>query len=126
MFVNCRIQLKFVAELFDSSNIQGCPKKLEEVPVNKYTTRYRPPYEEFEVDRCILPVEESVSFPAIVGPSIFVVMDGDGVMQTSESAEESVVAGDVLFIPANVQVNIRSGSMLELYRAGVNSDLICD
>lgn len=92
--------------------------------MNPYTRRYTPPFEEFEVDRCILPPGVSVVFPAVPGPSIFVVLVGEGTMNTS-SYEEMVTEGDVLFTPANTEASVTTAtSELHLYRAGVNSRLL--
>ncbi|KAF6168364.1 hypothetical protein GIB67_018204 [Kingdonia uniflora] len=104
---------------------QGFPEILCGVPLNQHTKRYSPPFDEFEVDCCILPQGAKTVFPAISGPSLFVVASGEGTMQTdSSSYEEEVSEGDVLFVSANTQICITSTSGLELYRAGVNSRLL--
>ncbi|KAL7190719.1 hypothetical protein ACSBR2_022905 [Camellia fascicularis] len=100
---------------------QGFPEILQGVPLNPYTKRYLPPFEEFEVDRCILPKGASAAFPAAPGPSVFMVMEGEGTMHSSTSFEDLVREGDVLFAPANTNVNVTTTSHLHLYRAGVNS-----
>jgi mannose-6-phosphate isomerase len=89
------------------SLLQGLPDILQGIPVNSFVTRYLPPFDEFEVDRCILPRGESTVFPAVPGPSI---LKGDVVTE-----------GDVVFAPANTEISITSASELQLYRAGVNS-----
>ncbi|KAK2986798.1 hypothetical protein RJ640_011023 [Escallonia rubra] len=100
---------------------QGFPEILKGVPLNPYISRYIPPFDEFEVDRCILRLGASVVFPAVPGPSIFVVMMGQGRMQTS-SHEDLVKEGDVLFAPASAEISVTStASELHLYRAGVNT-----
>ncbi|XP_065854505.1 mannose-6-phosphate isomerase 1-like [Euphorbia lathyris] len=99
---------------------QGMPEILKGFPLNPYVTRYLPPFDEFEVDSCILPGKASAVFPAIPGPSIFVVIAGDGEMETG-SSKETVNEGDVIFAPSNVEINITTASKLHLYRAGVNS-----
>ncbi|GAB4832320.1 hypothetical protein Ancab_006334 [Ancistrocladus abbreviatus] len=99
------------------------PDIVEGCIVNKYTRKYRPPFEEFEVDRCVLPKGTSTSFPAIPGPSIFLITDGDGKVRAGSSREEMVQMGDVLFAPANTVLSVKSESQLELYRAGVNSEI---
>ncbi|KAM7524214.1 hypothetical protein LguiA_014116 [Lonicera macranthoides] len=102
---------------------QGCPEIVRGVNLNPYTRRYIPPFEEFEVDRCILPQRASVVFPAVPGPSIFVVMVGKGTMNTS-SDEELVIEGDVIFAPASTEITVTTATTeLHLYRAGVNSRL---
>ncbi|KAG6412451.1 hypothetical protein SASPL_125130 [Salvia splendens] len=99
---------------------QGFPEILRGVPSNPYTLKYLPPFDEFEVDQCILPQGASTVFPAIPGPSIFVVVKGKGTMRQA-FLEEMVGEGDVLFTPANAQISVRTTSGLILYRAGVSS-----
>lgn len=101
---------------------QGFPKIVQGVPLNLYTKRYRPPFDEFEVDCCILPQGALAVFPSIPGPSVFVVTEGEGTMYATPF-EDEVGEGDVLFVSANTDINLRSASNSELhiYRAGVNS-----
>lgn len=99
---------------------QGFPEILQGVPLNPYTRRYLPPFDEFEVDRCILPQGASTVFPAAPGASIFVVMEGEGTMHVT-SYEDLVREGDVLFAPADTDIKLTTSSELHLYRAGVNS-----
>jgi mannose-6-phosphate isomerase len=103
------------------SLLQGLPDILQGIPVNSFVTRYLPPFDEFEVDRCILPRGESTVFPAVPGPSIFLVMGGEGVMHAGSLKGDVVTEGDVVFAPANTEISITSASELQLYRAGVNS-----
>ncbi|XP_015881334.3 mannose-6-phosphate isomerase 1 [Ziziphus jujuba] len=106
---------------------QGYPEILQGVPLSPYVMRYLPPFDEFEVDRCNLPQGESAAFPAVPGPSIFLVMQGEGTIRTNSVkggliSEGNIIAeGDVLFAPANTEISITSASELQLYRAGVNS-----
>lgn len=99
---------------------QGFPEILKGFPLSPYITRYLPPFDEFEVDCCILPKGTSSVFPAVSGPSIFLVTDGEGSMLTA-SHNDAVAEGDVLFAPANTEISITTSSKLQLYRAGVNS-----
>lgn len=99
---------------------QGLPEILPGVALNAYTVKYFPPFDEFEVDRCILPQGTSTVFPAVPGPSIFLVLMGEGTMCTV-SSKELVCQGDVLFTPANTEITVATTSGLNLYRAGVNS-----
>eukprot|EP00262_Sarcandra_glabra_P006144 TRINITY_DN18259_c0_g1_i1.p1 TRINITY_DN18259_c0_g1~~TRINITY_DN18259_c0_g1_i1.p1 ORF type:complete len:431 (+),score=67.64 TRINITY_DN18259_c0_g1_i1:135-1427(+) len=107
---------------------QGFPEILRGTPLNPYTTRYTPPFDEFEVDRCILPLGESVVFSAIPGPSLFAVIAGKGTLRTGSTGKEDIVKeGGVFFVPARTQIIMTAASegdttkALELYRAGVNS-----
>lgn len=100
--------------------MQGFPEILKGDALNSYTTRYLPPFEEFEIDRCTLPRAAKAVFPTVPGPSIFVVMAGEGTM-TTPSSNEIVAEGDVLFSPANTNITVATTSGLSLFRAGVNS-----
>ncbi|XP_051127047.1 mannose-6-phosphate isomerase 2 [Andrographis paniculata] len=99
---------------------QGFPEILHGVPSNPYTMKYLPPFDEFEVDQCNLPKEESTVFPAVPGPSVFVVVAGEGKISTATSGDV-ITEGDVLFAPANSKITVETVSGLSLYRAGVNS-----
>ncbi|KAK2652245.1 hypothetical protein Ddye_012101 [Dipteronia dyeriana] len=99
---------------------QGFPEILKGFPLSPYITRYLPPFDEFEVDRCILPEGASALFPAISGPSVFLVTVGEGTMGTG-SYKDAITEGDVLFAPANTEISITTSSELQMYRAGVNS-----
>lgn len=106
--------------------MQGFPDITRGVPLNPNVTRYTPPFDEFEVDRCLLQSNESVVFPAIPGPSIFVVVAGEGKMLMSSAVEDEMVAeGDVLFVPAQNEIKFSAAAdgQFHLYRAGVNSKI---
>ncbi|THU55889.1 hypothetical protein C4D60_Mb11t11400 [Musa balbisiana] len=103
---------------------QGFPEILRGSPINPYISRFRPPFDEFEVDRCLLPSKESVEFSPIPGPSIFVVVAGEGRMEVSSVVEElKITEGDVYFVPAQTKIRLSAGAdgPIKLYRAGVNS-----
>ncbi|KAJ0726264.1 putative mannose-6-phosphate isomerase [Helianthus annuus] len=102
---------------------QGLPEILKGVPINQYVRRYTPPFEEFEVDQCVLDQGASVVFPALPGPSVFVVISGEGTMATA-SREDRVSEGDALFAPAGTEVRVSTDTELQLYRAGVNPKVL--
>lgn len=100
---------------------QGFPDILKGVYIDPYITRYQPPFDEFEVDRFVLPKETSTVFPAVSGPSIFVVTAGRGTVSTDgPSIKDPVSEGDILFAPADTEISLTSMSELQVYRAGVN------
>ncbi|GAV85535.1 LOW QUALITY PROTEIN: PMI_typeI domain-containing protein, partial [Cephalotus follicularis] len=74
------------------------PQILKGFPLSPYITRYLPPFDEFEIDSCILLQGASTVFPAIPGSS-----------------------RDVLVVPANTEISLTTASKLQLYRAGVSS-----
>ncbi|GAV89540.1 PMI_typeI domain-containing protein [Cephalotus follicularis] len=99
---------------------QGFPQILKGFPLSPYVTRYLPPFDEFEIDSCILPQGASTVFPAIPGPSIYLVTVGLGTMHAG-SSKDIATEGDVLFVPANTEISLTTASKLQLYRAGVSS-----
>ncbi|EPS59833.1 hypothetical protein M569_14970 [Genlisea aurea] len=100
---------------------QGRPEILRGLAWNEYTTKYAPPFDEFEVDRCSIPGEKTTVFPAVSGPSVFVVTGGEGRMRTAW-CEVCVGEGDALFAAAHVEITVEAttNSGLEMYRAGIN------
>lgn len=112
---------------------QGAPKILCGVPVCPYTKRYAPPFEEFEVDASVVPCGHSVFLPPIPGPSVLLILEGDGVMKLDIGTTNCTAAlkrGDTFFIPAGIKLTVVSGcegnpklDSLHLYRAGVNSSM---
>ncbi|KAL5545267.1 hypothetical protein UlMin_009051 [Ulmus minor] len=101
---------------------QGFPEILRGVPLNPFTRKYLPPSNEFEVDCCILPQNVSTVFLSVPGPSIFLFISGKGKFDVGVANEDLVEEGEVLFVPAYMEVQITAESReLHLYRAGVNS-----
>ncbi|XP_074572039.1 mannose-6-phosphate isomerase 2-like [Curcuma longa] len=102
---------------------QGFPEILRGISLNPYVTRYAPPFDEFEVDRCILPSKESVLFSPVPGPSIFIIVAGEGQLQMGSVIEERVAEGDAYFVPAHSQISFSASDdkPIHLYRSGVNS-----
>ncbi|KAJ6819873.1 mannose-6-phosphate isomerase 2-like isoform X2 [Iris pallida] len=102
----------------------GFPEILRGIPLNPYMLRYTPPFDEFEVDHCLLPSGESVVLSAVPGPSLFLVVAGEARLQIGSAAENMMAKeGDVLFVPAlsEIQITADPAGTLQLYRAGVNS-----
>ncbi|CAO2185469.1 unnamed protein product [Urochloa humidicola] len=103
---------------------QAFPEILRGVHVQPHVRRYTPPFDEFEVDCCLVPPGELVVISPVPGPSIFLVMTGEGELQAdSVSAGEETKEGDVFFAPAYTEVKLSTcgPELMQLYRAGVNS-----
>jgi mannose-6-phosphate isomerase len=104
--------------------MQTFPEVLQGVPVQPYVTRYTPSTDEFEVDRYLLPPGKSVTMSPVPGPSIFLVMTGEGEIQGGSMPDNAKAKeGDIFFVPAHTEVKLyTSGSKsMQLFRAGVNS-----
>lgn len=104
--------------------MQGFPEILRGFPVNPYILRYTPPFDELEVDHCLLPSGESMELSAISGPSLFVVVAGEGSLQTGSAPKDMAIQeGHVLFVPANneIKISANAAGKLQLYRAGINN-----
>ncbi|KXG31990.1 mannose-6-phosphate isomerase 1-like isoform X3 [Sorghum bicolor] len=103
---------------------QAFPEILRGVPVQPHVRRYTPPFNEFEVDCCLVPPGELLVISPVPGPSVFLVMTGEGEIQLdSMSGGEKAKEGDVFFVPAYTEVKISAcgPESVLLYRAGVNS-----
>lgn len=109
---------------------QGMPEILSGLHVNKYTKRYVPPFDEFEMDSCILPIGQTTEFPANAGPSIVIVLQGSGDMFEVHGKYRSntrLQSGDILFVPAETHFDVTASSTgLQFYRAGVNSSVFLE
>ncbi|CAD6253273.1 unnamed protein product [Miscanthus lutarioriparius] len=106
---------------------QAFPEILQGMPVQPYVTRYTPSTDEFEVDRYLLPPGKSVTMSPVPGPSIFIVMTGEGEIQSGFMTDSAKAKeGDVFFVPAHTKVKLYTSSprSMQLYRAGVNSSFL--
>lgn len=105
---------------------QGFPEILRGIPLKPHISRYTTPFDEFEVDDCMLLPGEFVVYSAIPGPSLFIVLAGQGKLQTGLKSEDTVIKeGHVFFVSADVEIKISADAAgkMRLYRAGVNSKL---
>lgn len=102
-------------------SMQGLPEILSRIPLNQYTKRYSPPFDEFEVDHCSIPAGASLELSGAPGPSIFIVTDGEGTIQTGP-IDSTTAKGDVFFVPAGISIIISASMVgIQLFKAGVNS-----
>ena len=93
--------------------------------MQSHVRRYTPPFDEFEVDCCLVPAGELVIISSVPGPFVFVVIAGEGKLQADSRFSDGKRAkeGDVFFVPAYTEVKLsaRGPESMQLYRAGVNS-----
>lgn len=88
----------------------------------KHTTLYDPPIPEFSVLRVVLPQGEKETHPAIDGPSIAIITEGNGSLRWGPDAQLGISEGDVIFIGAGAEITITtSGAQVALYRAFVET-----
>ncbi|CAA0817274.1 Mannose-6-phosphate isomerase 2 [Striga hermonthica] len=83
---------------------QGPPEILTGNPSYPYTVKYLPPFDEFEIELCNLPQGASTVFSPVPGPSIFIVLSGEGAVSSASSKGLAVSEGDVLFASANTEI----------------------
>ncbi|KAI9127594.1 hypothetical protein K1719_000587 [Acacia pycnantha] len=86
--------------------------------INQHVTKYRPPFDEFEIDHCVLPegMDEPLTLQIVPGPSIFLVVKGRAILEVGRSRRRHFVAeGHVFLLLQTPKV---------LYRAGVNSKFL--
>ncbi|TVU22106.1 hypothetical protein EJB05_31788 [Eragrostis curvula] len=105
-------------------SVLNFPEIMRGVPVQPYVRRYTPPFDEFEVDCCLVPPGELVVISPVPGPSIFLVMTGEGEVQVDSVTDgEKAKEGDVFFVPAYTELKFSAcgPEFMQLYRAGVNS-----
>ncbi|KAG2582635.1 hypothetical protein PVAP13_6KG185700 [Panicum virgatum] len=103
---------------------QAFPELLQGVCVQPYVRRYTPPFDEFEVDCCLVPAGELVIISSVAGPFVFVVIAGEGKLQADSLPDgKRAKEGNVFFVPAYTEVKLstRGPESMQLYRAGVNS-----
>lgn len=103
---------------------QGLPEILRGDSSNPCIKHYAPPFDEFEVECCMIPSGESIVLAEISGPSILLIISGEGWLQMGmTSTTEAVSEGNVFFLPAHCEISFGAGitRSLQVYRAGVNS-----
>ena len=100
---------------------QAFPELLQGVCVQPYVRRYTPPFDEFEVDCCLVPAGELVIISSVPGPFVFVVIAGEGKLQADSLPDgKRAKEGDVFFVPAYTEVKLstRGPESMQLYRPG--------
>lgn len=115
---------------------QGLPEVLKGTPIDKYTSVYTPPFDEFEVERIVVPLGETYSPPVLGGPSILLSYKGNGAISQVYKEKDSfsgLKVGDIFFIPSTAKLEVSavvevggdlSAPYLELYRARVNNRVL--
>ncbi|EPX71061.1 mannose-6-phosphate isomerase [Schizosaccharomyces octosporus yFS286] len=82
------------------------------------TVVYKPPIEEFNILQTTLAPEQSQTIRDITGPSILIVVEGNGLLKGENGDTASISPGFVFFISANYPLTISSSSKtLIVYQA---------
>ncbi|KAH7284699.1 hypothetical protein KP509_34G066900 [Ceratopteris richardii] len=107
---------------------QGMPEILSGINLNAYTKRYSPPFDEFEMESCMLPIGQRMRLSSIEGPSILIVLGGSGTLHERDGNAQSLQFGDTVFLSAGTEYDVitnpASKGNLQFYRAGVNSRVL--
>lgn len=88
----------------------------------RFSTLFNPPIPEFAVIKTDLSSGETEPHPILEGPSIAIVTEGNGSIHWNDDEGRDLVvgAGDVVFIGAGTEINMRGGEgKLVVYRAFV-------
>lgn len=107
---------------------QGPPKVLEGEQADKHSRTYRPPFEEFEVQRLAMGAEDVAQLPAAQTPRLLLVQHGSGRAEASGAVVNASLAdstplarGDVFFVPAGTQFTLRTDAEpLRIWGASCN------
>lgn len=112
---------------------QGLPKVMTGDKIDEFTSVYKPPFEEFEVFRSIVPAGRSYRLPASTGASILLVFKGSAAVSSAKNgALKQLECGDIYLVPAGLSLELAAvvnageaaekAQDVELFRACVNSD----
>lgn len=115
---------------------QGLPPVLNGDQVDKHTLCYRPPFEEFEIQRIAMGAEDCAQLPAAATPRLLLVQAGGGqaeaaaaaqgaVANDSLQASTSLARGDVFFVPAGTAFTLRTQAQpLAIWGASCNQSFL--
>lgn len=110
----------------------GLPEVLRGQAVHDHVKVYRPPFEEFEIQRIEVPAGESVNIPTNPGPLLLLVHAGAGSVKASEGTAVKDAAlqqqaelhrGSVVFVPAATPLSLSASAAgpLAIWGAAVNA-----
>ena len=97
----------------------GKPEVLTGDVIDKNTTRYSPPFDEFELEVVSCAKEDTAEMTVSQGPSILLVKNGKGKINDDVAIEK----GSVVFANANEKMTLTSSDEggISIYRAQVNT-----
>jgi mannose-6-phosphate isomerase class I len=113
----------------------GLPEVLKGQAIHDHVRAYRPPFEEFEIQRIEVPAGETVTIPTNPGPMLLLVHAGSGsaAAQTSSSGVQDAALqkqvelhrGSVTFVPAETGLSFTASATgpLNVWAAAVNASV---
>jgi mannose-6-phosphate isomerase class I len=114
----------------------GLPEVLKGQAIHDHVRAYRPPFEEFEIQRIDIPAGETVSIPTNQGPLLLLVHAGSGSAEAKPGSSSSVQdaalqkqaelhRGSVTFVPADTSLTFTASATgaLSIWAAAVNASV---
>lgn len=111
----------------------GLPEVLKGAAIHDHVRAYRPPFEEFEIQRVEVPAGETVTVPTNQGPMLLLVDAGSGTAEAkpgSSSVQDAALQrqtelhrGSVVFVPADTGLTFSASATgpLSIWAAAVNA-----
>lgn len=113
----------------------GLPEVLKGEAIHDHVRAYRPPFEEFEIQRIEVPAGETVTIPTNQGPLLLLVHAGSGSVEAkpgSSSVQDAALQkqvelhrGSVTFVPADTGLTFTASATgpLSFWAAAVNASV---
>jgi mannose-6-phosphate isomerase len=113
----------------------GLPEVLKGEAIHDHVRAYRPPFEEFEIQRIEVPAGETVTIPTNQGPLLLLVHAGSGSVEArpgSSSVQDAALQkqveqhrGSVTFVPADTGLAFTASATgpLSVWAAAVNASV---
>jgi mannose-6-phosphate isomerase class I len=111
----------------------GLPEVLPGAAIHDHVTAFRPPFEEFEIQRMEVPAGERVALPTNQGPLLLLVHAGAGSGQaTGGEVQDAALQkqlelhrGSVVFVPAGTSLTLSASATgpLTVWAAAVNASV---
>ncbi|RHY18012.1 hypothetical protein DYB36_008023 [Aphanomyces astaci] len=103
----------------------GSPPVQRGKQVDAHLTQYSSPVPEFQVQRMNLPPSTTYDLAAATGPSILLVLEGQGTANVHGATTHDVGTGQVFFVPAGHAITFKSrqDERLVVYRSSPNENV---
>lgn len=112
----------------------GAPAVLRGERIHDHVKVYRPPFDEFEIQRIEVPAAETVTVPTNQGPLLLLVDAGAGAAQAAESVsmkgdglqqQLELHRGSIIFVPAATELTFTASGAgpLKIWAAACNAKI---